>query len=201
MGTLSHATADKIIREEWQKVHGRPPTENEVMFTQAVAWLETNYGRAGQHGKFAEQGLYNWANIEKKRTGDTCPEGWVAGKDQGDVCFRVFPTDNEAASALISTLTKRHWPVLQAMADPGTPEAIAHAMKVAPAYYGADEALYAKAIANSLRAMGKSPNMPSAAPKAVAANLTKSAWPKLAIGGLALGAAYYWATRGHQRKR
>lgn len=201
MSTLSHATADAIIREEWQKIYGRPPTENEVMFTQAVAWLETNYGRAGQHGKFAEQGLYNWANIEKRRVGDTCEPGWVAGKDQGDVCFRVFPTDNEAAAALITTLTKRHWPVLQAMENPGTPEAVAAAMKVKPAYYGADEALYAKAIANSLRAMGKTPNMPSAAPKVVAANLTKSLGTKLAIGGIAFGAALYWWTRGHQRKR
>lgn len=192
MTALSHATADKIIREEWVKVHGRQPTENEVMFTQAVAWLETNYGRAGQHGKLADQGLYNWANIEKKRTGETCEPGWAPGKDQGDVCFRVYPTDNEAANGLIVTLTKRHWPVLQAMADPGTAEAVAHAMKVAPAYYGADEALYAKAISNSLRAMGKTPNatLPPAAPKEVAAT-TKSFGKELVIGIGAAGFGYW----------
>lgn len=196
MSALSHATADKIIREEWQKVYGRLPTENEVMFTQAVAWLETNYGRAGQHGKLAEQGHYNWANIEKHRTGETCEPGWMPGKDQGDVCFRVFDTDNEAANALITTLTKRHWPVLQAMADPATPEAIAQAMKVKPAYYAADEALYAKAIANSLRAMGKTPQPPSAASQAVAAT-TKSAGGLVILGATAtaIGALYWYAKR------
>lgn len=190
MNKVTHAQAADIIRNQWFAVHGRSPTHNEIVFTQAVAWLETNYGRAGQHGKLAEQGKYNWANIEKRRTGDTCEEGWAPGVDQGNVCFRVYPTDEEAARGLIQKLTKSHWPVIAAMQE-GTPQAVAHAMKASPAYYTADESLYATAIANALRNMGETPQ---AAPRSVAA-MTKSHGPIIALGTLAAFAVGYWWTK------
>lgn len=181
----THAQAAAIIREEWPKIHGREATDNEVLFTQAVALLETGYGRAGQHGEFAKQGLYNWANIEKIRQGDTCEPGWIAGKDQGNVCFRVYPSDNEAAAALIKTLTTRHWPVLEAIRDEATPEAVAHAMKVKPAYYAADEALYAKAIANAIKAIGQPIKTPQVQEAASAATKSVSTGTAIAVGGIA----------------
>lgn len=187
MSTVSHAQAADIIRNQWFAVHGRSPSHNEIIFTQAVAWLETNYGRAGQHGKLAANGQYNWANIEKARSGDVCPEGWAPGVDQGNVCFRVYPSDEEAARGLIEKLTKSHWPVIAAMQE-GTPEAVAKAMKVKPAYYAADEALYARAIQNSLNVMKQSP---VAAPRSVAA-VTKSHGPIIAIGSVAAFAFGYW---------
>lgn len=187
MSNVSHTQAADIIKAEWPKVWGRPPTHNEIIFTQAIAWLETNYGRAGQHGKLAEQGQYNWANIEKARSGDVCPEGWAPGIDQGNVCFRVYPSDEEAARGLIEKLTKSHWPVIAAMQE-GSPEAVARAMKVKPAYYAADEALYAKAIRNSLSVMKQSPD---AAPRSVAA-VTKSHGPIIALGSVAAFGLGYW---------
>jgi hypothetical protein len=158
---MNHTEAANIVREQWEKVVGRPATKPEILFTMAVAWLETQYGRVGQHGKLAEQGKYNWANVERPREGDTCPEGWAAGIDWEEkggnrpVCFRVFASDAEAAAELIRNLAKRHWPVVKAIADEGTPEAVAHAMKVAPAYYTGDEALYAKFLRNAIVTIGK----------------------------------------------
>jgi hypothetical protein len=151
----THTQAYAIIRDEWPAVFDRLPTNNEILFTQAVAYLETGYGRIGQHGKLAAQGLYNWANIEKQAVpGEDPPEGWAAGIDSAqNVWFQVFPSDNLAARALIRTLMKRHWPTLQAAADPATPEAFAHAMKAPPAYYSAPEDKYAAAIRNSLAAI------------------------------------------------
>ena len=187
----THAQAAAIIREEWPKIHGREATNNEVLFTQAVALLETGYGRAGQHGEFAKQGLFNWANIEKIRQGDTCEPGWVAGKDQGNVCFRVYPSDNEAASALIKTLTTRHWPVIEAIRDEATPEAVAHAMKVKPAYYAADEALYAKAIGNAIKSIGQPIQQSKAQEAATTAAKSISTGTTLAVGGIAAGGVAY----------
>ena len=191
---MTHTEAADIIRRAWQEVHGRAPTENEVRFTQAVAWLETHYGRAGQFGPLAARGLFNWANIEKRQTGDTCPEGWEPGMDNGNaVCFRVYPSDYEAAKALIHTLTKRHWPTLAAMAE-GTPEAMAHAMKAPPAYYEAAESLYASAIRNSLKAMGANLPIPTSTPPRAAASFM----PLLLLAGLGAGA--YMLTRNSGKR-
>ena len=194
---MNHAEAADIIRRAWQEVHGRAPTESEVRLTQAVAWLETNYGRAGQHGKLAAQGLYNWANIEKARTGDTCPEGWAPGYDNGRaVCFRVYKSDYDAAKALIHTLTKRHWPTLAAMAE-GTPEALAHAMKAPPAYYEAPESTYASAIRNSLKAMGANVPVPKT-PTSPTGSGGASIMPLLLLAGLGVGA--YMLTRNSGKR-
>lgn len=153
---LTHAAANQILRDEWTKVWGRPATDAEIMFIQAVAWLETNYGRAGQFASWPDDGDYNWANLEKTPDADgTCPVGWRLGKDGGnDRCFRVFASDNEAANALIKNLTKRHWPTVEAIASEGTAEAMAHAMKAAPAYYEASELAYASALKNAINAFG-----------------------------------------------
>jgi len=161
MSTLSHAEALPIVREAWRRVHGREPTENEAVLTMAVAALETNYGRAGQHGRLAAEGKYNWANLEKPRAeGADCPAGWAPGKDDAHhVCFQVFPSDIEAAAALVKNLTKRHWPVLDAMAL-GSATAVANAMKASPAYYAAPASAYAAGLerfsADIRRALGLS---------------------------------------------
>jgi len=165
---LSHTQAAQIVKEEWRKIWDREPSKLETLYMLAVAWLETHYGRIGQHLQFAERGLYNWANIEKPQNADgTCPPGWEPGKDwdiqKTKVCFRVFQSDNEAANALIRNLTKRHWPVIDAIQLDGSPEAVAHAMKrgfdgnygTNGAYYTAPENIYAQSIRNAIAAINQ----------------------------------------------
>lgn len=189
---MTHAEARKIIEAAWQKVWGRAPSANEALYAQAIAFLETGYGRAGQFAKYAASGQYNWGNIEKHRTGDTCPDGWVPGDDQGPVCFRAFPSDVDAAAYFISVLTKGHWPVAQAMA--GSPEDVARAMRVPPAYYAGRSTdseegkvtYYASAIRNAIKAIGAEP--PSAA--ASGGSFGLFGLSVLALGGYAAWAWY-----------
>lgn len=161
MASLSHAEANRIVREQFEDVVGRPATDLEAIYIQAVAWCESNYGRAdGQHSRWIDQGLYNWANIEKGTNADGgCDPGWVPGKDGGPRCFRVFQSDDEAAEALISNLTKRHWPVLQSIAREGTAQGVAHAMAAAPSYYypatQTDENRYANCLRGAVNEIKK----------------------------------------------
>lgn len=158
---MNHAEAAEIVRRAWRRVHGREPSAAERSYAQAIAFLETGYGRAGQHGKLAAAGLYNWGNVELARAPDgPCPQGYAPGVDVGPVCFRVSTSDEEAAAVFLRALTRRHWPVLEAMK--GDAWDVAKAMRAPPAYYagsGATEAErvagYASAIRGALRAMGE----------------------------------------------
>lgn len=185
---MTHAEARRIIEAAWAKVHGRPPTPSEALYAQAIAYLETGYGRAGQFAKYAASGQYNWGNIEKRRTGEDCPDGWVPGEDQGPVCFRAFPSDVDAAAYFIHVLTKGHWPVVEAMT--GSPLDVASAMRAPPAYYagpaGSEDdkrAYYAKAITNAIHAIG------SEVPTAAAAGVGLFGLVAMLAGGWA---AYRW---------
>lgn len=171
---MNERQAAQIVKDEWFKIFGREPSNLETIFMMGVARLETGYGRLGQHGKLAEKGMYNWANIEKAQSSfpnGECPNGWASGKDWAEqtggtspVCFQVFNSDNEAANALIRNLTKRHWPVLKAINDDGTAESVAHAMKIGfdgnvgtnGAYYTADESKYASLLKSNIIAIGNS---------------------------------------------
>ncbi len=113
----------------------------------------------------------------------------MPGVDQGPVCFRAFPSDVEAAAYFISVLTKGHWPVVAAME--GSPEDVARAMRVPPAYYAGpagteDEkaAYYAKAITNAIHAIGSSPP-----PAASASGISLPVVTGLALAGWA---AWRW---------
>jgi hypothetical protein len=185
--SLSHAEARRIVAQAWQQVHGRSPTTNELNYTQAIALLETGYGRAGQFAQMAAQGQYNWGALERRRPqGGECPPGTAPGQDQGDVCFLVFPSDVEAAAVFIRNLTKRHWPTVQAMK--GSPEDVARAMRVQPAYYtgnpGSEESkvnYYASAIRNGVRSIG-----------GTVSSVAASSFPWLLALGVTAAAAYWW---------
>lgn len=158
---MTHNEARQILTEAWRQVWGRSPTDRELLYSAAIAFLETGYGRAGQFGQLAARGQYNWGALERRPSADgTCPPGTAPGGDQGAVCFYVFPSDVAAASAFLKTLTKKHWPVVEAMR--GTPEDVATAMRVFPPYYtgyanteSQKVADYAKAIRNAITAAGQ----------------------------------------------
>lgn len=186
MAALSHGEAREILQTAWRLNHGRYPTETELLYTQAVALLETGYGRAGQFGALAARGQYNWGALERRRLADgTCPEGTAPGSDVGQVCFYVFDSDLHAATAFVRNLTKRHWPTVQAMQ--GSPEDVARAMRVSPAYYsgypGTEESkvnFYATAIRNAIRRIGATPPSAVSDPR------------RALVAAAAIGALTWW---------
>ncbi len=184
---MNHTEARKIIQDAWRRVHGRDPSDLETAYTQAIAWLESQYGRAGQFGKLAAEGHFNWGSLHARGAPPNCPPNAVEGFDVRPVCFLAFPDDVSAAAAFVRVLTKQHWPTVAAME--GTPEDVATAMRKAPAYYegppGTETqkvAAYANAIRRGLSDMAR--NVP------VPAIPTRSATSSLLLLGL-VGAAGY----------
>lgn len=165
---MTHAEAREIVRRAWRRVHGREPSERELAYAQAIAYLETGYGRTGQFAAMAANGRFNWGALQRPRNADgACPAGSEPGIDLGPRCFLVFNSDEEAAAAFIRLLTTRHWPVIAAMR--GTPEDVATAMRVPPPYYagfsGSEQDrinAYANAIRNAMRATGQGGELPRA---------------------------------------
>ena len=195
MAALSHAQVREIVRDAWRLVHGREPTENELLYSQAIALLETGYGRTGQFAAMAARGQFNWGALERRRLSDgSCPAGTAAGSDVGPVCFYVYESDTLAAAAFLRTLTKRHWPVVQAMQ--GSPEDVARAMRVPPAYYsglsGSEQDrinAYASAIRNSIRRIGANAPTPGGA-SSVLASATDPR--RVLVAAVAAGALAWW---------
>lgn len=189
--SLSHAEARQIVRQAWTSVWGREPTASELDYAQAIALLETGYGRSGQFAQMAANGQFNWGALERSRSADgTCPPGTSPGVDAGNPrCFFVFSSDVAAAAAFIRLLTKSHWPVVQAMS--GSPRDVAQAMKVSPAYYEAPVDQYAAAITNALariRASGASTVTPRPATGAALGTL-------VGLGALAIAGWVAWQER------
>lgn len=175
---MTHAEARAIIQQAWLRVHGSPPSDLQASYTQAIAWLENQYGRAGQFGAFAANGQFNWGSLHARGSPPNCPAGSAAGVDVRPVCFQIFPTDLDAATAFVRVLTKQQWPTVAAMQ--GTPEDVATAMRVPPAYYEGDAKLseagkisaYANLIRRGLSDVAKgAPVPPIPAPRSAASSL------------------------------
>lgn len=173
---MTHAEARRIIQDAWRRVHGRDATDLETAYTQAIAWLESQYGRAGQFGRFAADGQFNWGSLHARGTPPDCPANSVEGFDVRPVCFLAFPDDVSAAAAFVRVLTKQHWPTIDAMT--GTPEDVATAMRVKPAYYegppGTEDqkvAAYAGAIRRALSDIGRSAPVPAIPSRSAASSL------------------------------
>lgn len=167
---MKHSEAREVTARAFQKLVGRDPSPKEAAYCQAVAWLETMYGRGGQFASLFAKGHVNWGALETARpaSGD-CPPGTALGTDQGKVCFFVYPSDDAAAFAFLTTLlTANRTPgkspvqakMIQAMA--GEPVDVASAMKdfsyfgtprsVDPSKAEAEVGEYALAIRNSVAA-------------------------------------------------
>ena len=193
---MTHAQAREILRTAWRQVHGRAPTEAELTYSAAIASLETGYGRAGQFGALAARGQYNWGALERRRSADgTCPPGTAPGSDVGQVCFYVFDSDVEAAAAFLRTLTVRRPAVTAAMR--GSPEDVARAMRLSPAYYegppGDEDAkvrYYASAIRRNIAAAGR--------PVPSGGNGGGLSLGTAVILATAAGAGYWWYTEGRK---
>lgn len=191
-----HSEAREILRQAWTNLHGSTPDDQQLAYAQAVALLETGYGRIGQFANMASQGIFNWGALQKQNpSGGACPPGTFPGGDtfQGKpvkVCFFGYPTDVQAAQSFLKTLTKsfpaRSAAVLAAMH--GSPMDVALAMRVSPAYYTAPAASYANSISNALHTIGAGiPSGGALAPVASAAAGTSAF-----IFALAGSALAYW---------
>jgi len=125
---MRHSEARVIYRDAFRRIYGREPSEDELDAAQAVAILETKYGRwEGQFARLAAQGHFNHG--AEQRGQPPCPEGRMPGSDVGTVCFYVWPSDDAAAENLLKILKKTGIPL-----DQG-PEAQSAAMRRS-GYYG-----------------------------------------------------------------
>lgn len=198
---MNDRDAAAIVAEAWRRVHGRDPSALERTYAQAIARLETGYGRAGQFGAMAANGQFNWGAEQRRPGADgECPPGFAGGVDQGNVCFFVFPSDVEAAAAFLRTLTKTRWTgVVDAMR--GSPEDVATSMRrpdpTKPYYAGVagDESTkiraYADGIRRNVQAIAQSVPTPTI-PTGIGGGSSALAW----ILGIGLvGGAGYLYTR------
>lgn len=104
-----HGWARNVIIAAFQKVMGRQPTEGEIQATQAVAHLESYYGR-GWKGE--GQGSNNWGAIQCVGTcNDSNSFEYKDSNPQQDgtqkwytTRFRKYPTPEAGAADLIKTL-------------------------------------------------------------------------------------------------
>lgn len=200
MSSLSHAQARSILRAAFSRAVGRAASETELTMAQAVALLETGYGRIGQFAAWADQGMFNWGALQKTPNADgTCPVGTQPGMDASNArCFYVYPDDPTAAAAFLNILIgsqvstairARNQATLEALST-GSPLAVAEAMRTPMAYYEADVNQYANAIQNAVAAIAASGAGTMPAPK------SSGIWAGvvMGVGGvLAAGAAYLFS--------
>jgi hypothetical protein len=191
---MNQSDANTIVRQAWAAVFGVPASDSEAAYTQAVAWFENQYGRAGQFGPLAAAGQFNWGSLHAAGTPPNCPAGSAPGSDVGKVCFRVFPTDVAAAGAFVRELAQNpkynRAKVRAAMA--GSPEDVAQAMFDTHYYQGAGatDAIkvqnYANGIRSALKTIGQGGAVPNVTPSAA------SSTSKSLVLLVATGAGAYW---------
>lgn len=193
---MNQADARRIVIDAWRRVHGRDPTPLEASYTQAIAWGENQYGRAGQFARFASEGAFNWGSLHARGTPPNCPPGSIEGVDVRPTCFLAFRDDVSAAAAFVRVLTKQRPAVLVAME--GSPEDVATAMRLPPAYYegppGTEKQkvqAYANLIRGSLEAVRSGAPVPSIPSRG------GSSFPwLLALGALGAGGYLYYRDPG-----
>lgn len=133
-GVGSHEWARAIVNAAWRQVFGRDASTTEAQGVQAVASLETNYGRG--------QGVNNWGSVHA--TGGACTSGTdtdANGKTYA-TCFRNYPSHAAGAADLIRTMVKSN------VAGPlrsGSASRVARAMHK-NRYFELDVAEYSKRI-------------------------------------------------------
>lgn len=131
---FTHAEARQILARAYRDEFGAEPSAGELDFAAAVAFFESGYGRAGaadwaqlgQFASWASEGLYNWGALQSSKPGPDKRQGKDAGRN---VYFYVYPSDYEAARAMLRSLgggARRDW--LEA-AKTGDARAVAAAMK------------------------------------------------------------------------
>jgi hypothetical protein len=145
--STSHAQAAAILASAWGEVHRAAPVGQQIPYAQAVAWLETHYGQAGQ---FA--GSNNWGAIHSGHA-PPCPPGTFLGTDLGPVCFTAYADPVAGAVGFLRVLTTGRRTVVANAMVAGTPEDVASAMK-ATAYFQATAESYAQAIRGALAVIG-----------------------------------------------
>lgn len=130
--------AATVMREAWNLVHGRAPSEGELLYSLLVAKHETSFGRGW---KGAMEGSNNWGAVQCGQAAiaqgaaciswqDTHPDG-----RKYDVGFRKYASPVEGAADVVRNLTKQRPSVWEVMRTKGPLADFARAMRV-ERYYG-----------------------------------------------------------------
>ncbi len=130
--------AATVMREAWSLVHGRAPSEGELLYSLLVAKHESSFGR-GWKGAMA--GSNNWGAVQCGQAAiaqgaaciswqDTHPDG-----RKYDVGFRKYASPVEGAADVVRNLTKQRPSAWEVMKAKGPLSDFARAMRV-ERYYG-----------------------------------------------------------------
>lgn len=204
---MTHAEARQIIVEAFRALHGREPSPKEALYTQAIANLETAYGRAGKFAEWAAEGKYNWGGLQRGPSADgTCPPGTEGVFYKFQRCLFVFSSDLEAAKAYLRNLTGKAFPernagILAAMNE-GTSLDVANAMSgpTVPAgkkYFEEPVEQYARGIDTHVGIVSKalgaapSPSPPTPTPS-TPSSTTPGKGTTIALGLLGTAAVTAW---------
>lgn len=153
---MDHVQAAEIVRQAFQRVHGRLPSLAERQGIQSVGVRESSYGRGwGANGS----GSFNWGSISAGKP--PCGDGSFETTDsfpnddgtstQFQQCYRTYPDDVAGAADLVVQLTTRRPETWAAMRS-GDLYGMAAAMR-ASKYYGSTGATEAERIANYVNPM------------------------------------------------
>ncbi len=188
-----------VLTRAWAK-YGTP-TAPALQAAQAIARLESGggYGVTGTSDP-AWQGSNNWGAIKCTGTGvppcgDTCFEH-VDTDGQGQVgiyCFQKYATPDDGAAGFLHELMRR--PMVAANLGSGNANAIAQAMKHAPAYMGLSAIAYGRLIALRAQQVAKAIGEP------LYVTLTGPSSSSSGIELLLTAATVWTAWRGLRKKR
>ena len=148
-----HQAAREIVKEALLEVLQREPTPNEVLYAQAVGWLETRYGTAW--ASEAGRNAHSWGAVQYRtaqRLGLTPPYPTFSPDNLGFlhsdshpnsdgsntkyvVYFRKYSSDIDGAVGLVEQMYKRRPQVLRAAHD-GDAYAVSAAMYDTTYYQG-----------------------------------------------------------------
>jgi hypothetical protein len=174
----SHEWARAIVNAAWRQVFGRDPSETEAQGVQAVASLETNYGRG--------QGRNNWGSVHA--SGGDCTSGTDtdAGGKRYTTCFKNYASPQAGAVDLIRTMVK---PNVAGPLRSGSASRVARAMH-ANRYFELDPSAYAERIEARAKIIA------GALGEAWTFRRTNAFLGLLALGAVA-GGGFLWYRKGY----
>lgn len=130
--------AATVMREAWNLVHGRAPSEGELLYSLLVAKHETSFGRGW---KGAMEGSNNWGAVQCGQAAIAQGAQCIAWEDthpdgrKYQVGFRKYASPVEGAADVVRNLTKQRPSVWEVMRTKGPLANFARAMRV-ERYYG-----------------------------------------------------------------
>lgn len=203
VGGLPHAEARATLLRVWPSWALGEPTPAAVQAMQAVALLESSYGRGWKKGSPMESS-HNWGAVQTKAK-PPCPAGTaLQGDTHADgtpytVCFKVYPDDDAGALDMLATVRRIWGPRRLAALSTGDADRFADAQIGSGYTEGRGKTLRDRKIAYrdgnflpAIRSVAKSLGEPVMWTKSGTLENAAPAWVRpVVVGAVALGAGVW----------